>query len=200
MGLLRLAKLIKRKRRGDTPERRGRVGERNILNTIKTYSFRYRVYHHLISNYTFYTPNGRSHQIDAIYINHNGVFVIEIKNWEGYIHGGENDHKWLRKYGKYTYAFHNPLIQNKGHINALRNIINDVPYYSLVVFYEGNLSNVHAPNVVNERGLGRYLENFKSDYTFSPEIIDQIYEKLLENRANISNREHIKNINNSKRV
>lgn len=65
-----------------------------------------------------------------------GIFVIETKNYKGWITGGEHSEQWTKNmYGK-KYRFYNPLRQNYGHIKTLQSILN-VPenaYISIVTF------------------------------------------------------------------
>lgn len=61
-------------------------------------------------------------QIDHIIITPYGLFVIETKNYQGTIYGGKNKKTWLIN-GKFK--MRNPLMQNYGHIQALKNFIED---------------------------------------------------------------------------
>lgn len=61
-------------------------------------------------------------QIDHIIITPYGLFVIETKNYQGTIYGGKNKKTWLIN-GKFKMM--NPLMQNYGHIQALKNFIED---------------------------------------------------------------------------
>ena len=47
-----------------------------------------------------------------------GIFVIETKNYSGWILGGEYSEEWTKNvYGK-KYKFRNPLKQNYTHVNS----------------------------------------------------------------------------------
>ena len=76
-------------------------------------------------------------QIDHIVISIYGIYVIETKNYTGWIYGHENSEKWTQSiYGNKT-KFRNPIKQNWGHIYAIRNVLSDygkIKYYSIVVF------------------------------------------------------------------
>lgn len=61
-------------------------------------------------------------QIDHIIITPYGLFVIETKNYQGTIYGGKNKKTWLIN-GKFKMM--NPLMQNHGHIQALKSFIED---------------------------------------------------------------------------
>lgn len=65
-----------------------------------------------------------THQIDHIVISKFGIFVIEMKNYDGLITGDEYKDKWTQHFGKNKYYFNNPIHQNYGHIMALQEILN----------------------------------------------------------------------------
>lgn len=60
-------------------------------------------------------------QIDHIVITSYGIFVIETKNYQGTIYGGKNRKQWSVN-GKFKMM--NPFIQNYGHIEALKSLVN----------------------------------------------------------------------------
>jgi hypothetical protein len=64
-------------------------------------------------------------QIDHIVITPYGLLVIETKNYQGTIYGGKDRKTWLIN-GKFKMT--NPLMQNYGHIKALKNLI-DVKFH-----------------------------------------------------------------------
>lgn len=100
-----------------------------------------------------------SSQIDNIFINRFGIFVIEVKNHTGRIVGGEKDYMWhhiSRGKTQQAYTFLNPTIQNRGHITALRALLKDYPnlrYHSLVAFSNNCELVGITPNVVHFRDL-----------------------------------------------
>ncbi|MCR4616649.1 MAG: NERD domain-containing protein [Lachnospiraceae bacterium] len=89
MGLLR--KLIRKS--VYTPEVKGKIGETKIsydlasLNLFGKSGLFFR---------NLYVPmrNGKTTEIDLVYITPKGLFVIESKNYSGYIFGNENQKYW----------------------------------------------------------------------------------------------------------
>jgi len=82
--------------------------------------------------------DGSYSQIDIVLITHVGVIVVEVKDFTGWIFGFGHNEKWVQVLGKMKYPFYNPIFQNDGHINSLKNKILgdiDIPFYSLIVFY-----------------------------------------------------------------
>ena len=73
-------------------------------------------------------------QIDHIALTPYGIFVIETKNYQGTIYGGKKRKTWLVN-GKFKMM--NPLMQNFGHIQAVKQIIgntSDHKFISLITF------------------------------------------------------------------
>lgn len=65
-------------------------------------------------------------EVDVIYINSSGIFVLESKNYNGWIYGKENDKKWMQVLNKNTKnRFYNPVKQNAGHISAIEKLLGD---------------------------------------------------------------------------
>lgn len=64
--------------------------------------------------------NQITHQIDHIVISLYGIFVIETKQYNGYIVGNEYAKKWKQNKKHYI---NNPIHQNYGHIKALEELL-----------------------------------------------------------------------------
>ena len=84
----------------------------------------------------FKTKSGRYVQIDIIAINKKGVFVFESKDYSGWIFGNGNQQMWTQSFYKEKYRFYNPVRQNYGHIQCLKEVAkkNGINYYSVIVF------------------------------------------------------------------
>ena len=68
-------------------------------------------------------------QIDHIVITSYGIFVIETKNYQGTIYGSKDRKTWTVN-GKFKMM--NPFIQNYGHIQAIKNHIEEKYHYSFI--------------------------------------------------------------------
>lgn len=84
--------------------------------------------------------NGKFSQIDVVLATTEGIIVIEVKDFSGWIFGNGNHSHWTKvlAYGKKKYTFYNPIKQNKSHIEALRKQLKqfeNIPFFSLIVFY-----------------------------------------------------------------
>lgn len=67
--------------------------------------------------------DSRTHQIDHIVVSNYGIFVIETKQYNGYISGSKYDKKWVRKGKKNDIYYTNPVRQNYGHIKAICDLL-----------------------------------------------------------------------------
>ncbi len=73
-------------------------------------------------------------QIDHIVLLADSIMVIETKNYNGILLGGEKDKQWTHKIGRQTHYQQNPLRQNHLHISAVQALKLDVPVEGLIVF------------------------------------------------------------------
>lgn len=83
--------------------------------------------------------NGEFSQIDLVVALPQGLVCIEVKDYGGRIYGFESERYWLKSmnYGKDKYKFYNPLLQNEGHVRALKEQSRQfahLPIFSVVLF------------------------------------------------------------------
>ena len=167
---------------GNSQNARGFVGEDDVYRVLTLHSSLNKLHSKIIYNLNLENPKV---QIDLIYINKDGVFVIEVKNWTGSINGSQEDTYWFRKHfvnhRLRVDRYLNPVRQNEYHINHLKRYIPiNVPIYSLVVFASNNASHLKIDNVLSITKLSRYLLNLKSEVTLKDDDIDYIYNNLNE--------------------
>ncbi len=157
---------------------------------------------YVINNITI-VSEGKSSQIDHLFINKNGIFVIETKNYAGQIYCNENGQEWTQslQYGKVKNKFYNPIKQNKTHIYALSKVLDRSDcFISAIVFPEAQLKNNTSPEVGNIYHLKKRI-NAQTSVIFSVSEMNSIYEKLLsiKNNPQVSPEAHIEQINQMKR-
>lgn len=127
-----------------SPESKGKAGENSVAGIASSVVSK-GLYGHVLQNVYVPRNDGSTSEIDVVLISTKGIFVIESKNFAGYIFGNDKNKNWtvslyagkdwlgFKKTEKHQ--FYNPIWQNKAHINALRNMINvSAPYYSVIVF------------------------------------------------------------------
>lgn len=123
---------------------RGSVGESLTENKLKL-SRLFGKDGYILKNIYIPKSNGETSEIDLLFITKKGIFVIESKNYSGYIFGSEQNQNWtvtlyagkgffgINKVEKHQ--FYNPIKQNKTHIKNLKEFIGkDVPCFSIIVF------------------------------------------------------------------
>lgn len=181
------------------PQAKGKRGEMRVSSHLDSLPSQYKVINDLVLK----TKNGYT-QIDHIVISNYGVFVIETKNYSGWIYGSESKLNWKQTFRRSSYEFYNPIFQNKTHISALRAQLSDlyrIPFVPIVVF-TGNCSlKVYAPNVAVIK-IGDLKSTIKSysDNNIEEAMIELIYKRLLElNKSQeYSKDEHIQQIRQRK--
>lgn len=92
--------------------------------------------YHLLNHVTLRPKDGTT-QIDHILISRFGVFVIETKDYKGWIFGDVNDRYWTQVLFQSRYRFQNPIRQNYRHVRAVQEVLGSIPadaIRSVVVF------------------------------------------------------------------
>jgi predicted membrane GTPase involved in stress response len=106
--------------------------------------------------------NGRTTQIDHIVLFEYGFFVIETKNYRGWIVGNENAEYWTQVIYKRKEKLYNPLRQNFGHVEALKAVLSDITdlHFIPVVSFSGRADlKVETKAIVN---YNSQINNIKS--------------------------------------
>lgn len=115
-----------------TASAKGRRGEKTVAGILSQLpSSEYSV----INNILLQQAHG-STQIDHVIVSVYGIFVIETKNYSGWIMGSEKSDQWIKNMYGHKYYFYNPIRQNHGHISALARTLH-IPqnaFISIVAF------------------------------------------------------------------
>lgn len=118
-------------------------------------------------------PDGQgTTQVDHVVVSPFGVFVIETKNYQGWIFGAENQKQWTQSIYKKKHRFQNPLHQNNLHLRALADYLKlDRKSLHSVVFFIGDCTfKTELPANVLNRGLRSYIESFQAPLLVPPEV------------------------------
>lgn len=175
-------------------EENGRIGESLVVSELGgTHAGK----QYLLNDYTI-ESNGTTSQVDHIFINSRGVFVVETKNYSGQIYGEDNWHEWTQvlQYGKVKNKFYNPVKQNATHVYRIREIVKNKPVHPVVVFVQNNTENIKSEFTIPLRELKRFV-NIGPE-VLTAEEMKNIYDTLMEKRTFVSNIEHVGNINKMK--
>jgi hypothetical protein len=159
------------------------------------------MYSKIMTNLYIPTEDGTT-EIDVVYIAPSGIYVIESKNYSGWIFGDEKARNWMAVIYKTKNKFLNPIWQNKKHIKYLSRVLVDVQLRSLIVFSERcELKKVNVEDgLVIKRGKLRKLILKESDKEIlSNQEIDDFYVKLKE-YSNKSDEEKKLHIEHAKKI
>lgn len=184
--------------RSAIPQLKGVLGEQN---TAAILSLLDRDKYHVINNVVLQSGNYTS-QIDHVVVSDYGIFVIETKNYKGWIVGNENDEYWTQVIYQRKERLYNPLRQNAGHIRALESCLAEYPYlsyHSIVVFNSRAELKVNThKNVIYTRHLVSTIRSY-NEVKISEADKHHIHKKILESNkaASFNKRAHIKEIKTS---
>lgn len=172
----------------------GAMGELWVKKELKKLNNDYKV----INNVMIKTTDGKTHQIDHIVVSEYGIFVIETKQYNGYIKGNDYDKNWMVKLGSKKYYVNNPVHQNYGHVQSIKEILNisDEKLISIVCIPSTAKINVNSKVTV---GIGNLLSKIKS---YSNKIIynvEELYLKILNSNI-VDRKEKIKHIKTAKNI
>lgn len=171
----------------ETPSK-GEIGENNIEYELNCLSFYKKILRNLYIPY-----NGGTSEIDLVMLTEFGIYVIESKNYSGWIFGSENDRNWTAKYINETETFYNPIKQNDGHIKALKKHlqITNNGINSLIIF-GGNAELKKVPQNIPTRQIiydYQIIDMFDYEMTkpkiFTVDYIEKLY-SLLEPTTHVT--------------
>lgn len=151
------------------PQLKGYIGEKRIRKLLDSLGEEYTVFNDV------YVPkkSGEMTQVDHVLLSPYGIFVIETKNYSGWIFGQEQQKYWTQTIYNKKSRFYNPILQNNTHIKALRQHLNiDVPMHSIVVFSNAATFRFKEPflqaYVIQNKQLKRTIQQSKMEKNFNP--------------------------------
>jgi hypothetical protein len=175
----------------------GEIGERRVRNELDRLDLKECK---ILNDIMLMTSKGTS-QIDHIVISPYGIFVIETKNYNGWIHGSDNSEYWTKTVYRRKYQFHNPIKQNWSHIYALKEVLSDyksIPYYPIVIFAgSAILKNVNTKyDVIYPENLYNTILGHSGIQQLNNIDVENIYTKLKSLSINSisSTKKHVENI------
>jgi len=178
------------------PNIKGSLGEASI--NFKAKRFLDQNVYHLIPNVTLPTPDGTT-QIDHVIVSRYGIFVVETKNYKGWIYGGERDAKWTQVIYKRKERFQNPLRQNYKHSKTLSDLTS-IPherFKSIVVFAGDSTFKTDMPdNVVHIRNFIRHIKTYQTQIIQDAQVTD-ISDVIQEWAGTVTydqKRDHVKHV------
>ena len=166
---------------------KGKRGEKRVFNILSK-----RLPDGFIILNDIYLPSsdGTTTQIDHIVVSQYGVFVVETKNYSGWIFANARDDEWTQVIYFWKKRINNPLRQNYRHICVLSECLG-IPknyFHSVVAFTENCTFKTPMPDgVVHTVALADYIKSFdrvQIDPAQVPEVADAIRKWAAEVGAN----------------
>lgn len=165
-----------------TPSSKGQAGERVVSSVLSSLPQEYLILNNLIIPDQGTDVNKKhTTQIDHVVVSPFGVFVIETKNYRGWIFGSEKSKMWKETF-KTTkgHFFYNPIKQNWGHIYALaeRLHLNPRLFKPIVAFSDDCELNVESTiPVVYMSQLDELILSYTQEILSSNDVAN-IYDRL----------------------
>ncbi len=176
------------------PSNKGVEGEIRVALDIATLD---RTKYHAVHNVTVMLDDGTT-QIDHVVISKYGIFVVETKNYFGWIFGKEREPKWTRSANGRTDKFQNPIRQNVRHIKSLSELLSVEEYlfHSVIAFCGDSEFKTPMPANVLNTGYADYIRS-KKIALFSEIEASTLAEKLKSSmleRSDETDRIHLESL------
>ncbi len=176
---------------------KGWFGERTVSKALSRLAPEtYQTFHDLYLP----RPDGQgTTQLDHVVVSPFGIFVVETKNYRGWIFGSEKQREWTQQIYKRKERFKNPLHQNHLHVRSLMVFLNlpESAFHS-VIFFIGDcqFKTPMPPNVLG-RGLRQWIENHR-DTILTPDQVARIRDILPKHEHDTDRkaaaRQHLKDM------
>lgn len=188
---------------GDVHWRKLRLGEGGGEIHVHTLLSHLGDEYKILDNVVLLSDSGNTTQIDHVVVSKFGVFVIETKDYSGKIYGSEKSQYWTQYVGNEQHKMYNPIMQNNGHVRALKLAFNDLPSIPIVpiVVFVGNADlnlMIEHHHVVYGSHLQRTIKAYQTGHVTQESVhryIDAIHR--AESRVTDDQRAmHVQNIRN----
>jgi hypothetical protein len=95
--------------------------------------------YHLMNHVTIQMDDGTT-QVDHILISRFGVFVIETKDYKGWIFANATHETWTQVLFRLRFKFQNPMFQNMRHVRAVQGLLDFLPLEAIrsVIVFTGD--------------------------------------------------------------
>lgn len=172
------------------PQIKGRVGESKVAFLLS----RLNKHKYFVFNDLHLAHNGYTTQIDHLVLSIYGVFVIETKNYKGWIFGNEKSTYWTQTIYGTRNRMYNPILQNWKHVNFLKRLspeLKSATYFPIVVFTgSGELREIEATVPVIYKNSLRQLIKSQKEVIFTHQEVDSLnvfISKYIASKKEIKN-------------
>jgi len=164
---------------------RGWNGERIVANRLREGLPEPNYF--IFNNVYLPTADGTTTQIDHVVVSEFGVFVVETKNYSGWIFASSDSKVWTETFPKSKHTFQNPLRQNYRHVCAIAENLGLPKDFirGVVAFTGGEFKTEMPPGVVYARGVVRHIRSFETCILKRKEVA-QIVAAISEWDATVS--------------
>lgn len=178
------------------------IPNRGEQSVVDTYQQHFQAPYVLFNNCTLPDESNGTTQIDHVILSPYGIFVLETKDYQGWIFGLEYDKTWRQTFSRYKqYEFQNPIRQNFKHIKVLQHVLKDVVdpqyFYSVIVFTaRSQFKNQMPAYVCHGDAWVNYIHGFQNQ-VISPMKLKRIQlhlEKHLLANTQATEQLHIENL------
>jgi hypothetical protein len=122
--------------------------------------------YHLLNHVTLPLKDGTT-QVDHILVSRFGIYVIETKDYKGWIFANPKQANWTQVIYKSKFKFQNPIFQNLRHVRAVQDLLDFLP-----------------PEAVRSAVVFTGAAEFKTDVPPSvyslPRFVDHVRENTVE--------------------
>ena len=114
--------------------------------------------------------NGKKTELDNVVVNKYGVFIFEVKNYNGKLIGEEDDYTWKKYkddgYGNiFVKEVKNPIKQVKRQIYILARYLNNfnvwVEGYAIILYAKGNIKSEYL--IKDVKNIDKAIHSFKKN-------------------------------------
>ena len=165
-----------------TDERKGKYGEKLTERKLKLVNVFGRK-GKILKNVYIPKENGETSEIDLVYITEKGIFVLESKNYSGWIFGDFKSQYWTASLPNGDKnKFYNPIKQNWGHIYSLSAFfqLDKWIFKSIIVFSNAAKLKIDTETpVINMSRLKRQILSYRQQI-MSTDDVALIYDKIIK--------------------
>lgn len=174
-------------------------GEIALLNAVKS---RFHAPNYHLLNHVTIRFNNETTQIDHILVSRYGIFVIETKDYNGWIFADKKSQYWTQVLFRAKFRFQNPLRQNYKHILAVRSLLDfqdKDTIHSVVVFVGDSEFKTDIPDsVFTLSGFLRHIENHNVT-VMSENRLQFCIGRIEAHRLAITNETDVEHVQNLRR-
>ena len=162
------------------PRIKGYYGEKYIAKKLSKLPKEYSALHNILLK----TERGTS-QIDHVVCSEYGIFVIETKNYTGWITGSEQGEYWTQNIYGHKNKFRNPIRQNYGHKKALEEILGDDKQYYMIVAISGRANlkvQMKKEHVIYMKHINDCIKSLSAQKLYTNHDMNVMVKRLEDNR------------------